>query len=114
MSKVDFPELPAEQRRFTSGEVCTYCCIEKHTLRYWSKIYARLVKAERVRNRSYYTRADILSLRQIKTFHQQGLTTDAIKKLLAGDGTAAPDLPTQIIAGNKLRTQLNQIIKILE
>lgn len=116
MDEAKYPTLPEDVRRFTTGEVCRLCVLQHHTLRYWTKIYAKIVSPERRSNRCYYSRADILVLRQIKELHDQGLTNAAVLERLqsSGKGGKEPALLESIAAGNRIRGQLQQVIRILE
>lgn len=103
-----------DQRCFTTGEACKLCLVQQHTLRYWEQVFPQLAHVERRKNRRYYSKNHILTIRQIANLKQQGLTTKAILRKLKGEQDKGNSLEVQLIAGDRIRTELQRIIKLLE
>ncbi len=113
MSKTDisYPDIP-DQRLFTIGEACKLCLVQRHTLRYWEKLYTQLGKISRHNNRRYYTTKDLFTIRKISKLKQEGLTSNGIAKALRDGNKATP--PASSLSPNKIRTEINAIVKLLE
>ena len=111
-AKSTYPELP-DQRSFTIGEVCHLCLVQRHTLRYWEKIYPELSKINRYNNRRYYTSEDIFTIRTIHRLKQEGLTSQGIAKVLQNK-SSKPAPQAQLVATDKIRTEIEDIIKLLQ
>ena len=107
-----YPEIP-DKRRFTIGEVCKLCLVQRHTLRYWEKLYTQLGKISRHNNRRYYTTADIFTIRTINKLKQEGLTSQGIAKALNSNASKHA-AQSHMFEATKIRTELENIVKLLE
>ena len=107
-----YPEIP-NQRRFTIGEACELCEVKQHVLRYWESKYKKLQKVERRNNRRYYTTEDLLTIRAINDLKDGGLNSKAISAALE-DGKSVGSLQAQVIEADKIRNEIESIIRLLE
>ena len=112
MKQLDFPEIP-EQQRFTISEACALCLVEPHVLRYWEKLYKKLNKVSRQNNRRLYSREELILIRTINQLKHEGRTSDAIAEIIDNNKEITP-VRAEIIEANKLRTELQSIIKLLD
>ena len=70
----DLPSIPGK-RYFTIGEVSELCSVKPHVLRYWEQEFPQLKPVKRRGNRRYYQRADVETIRQIRSLlYDQGYT----------------------------------------
>jgi DNA-binding transcriptional MerR regulator len=73
-SSEDLPSIPGK-RYFTIGEVSELCSVKPHVLRYWEQEFPQLKPVKRRGNRRYYQRADVETIRQIRSLlYDQGYT----------------------------------------
>jgi len=84
----ELPTIPGK-RYFTIGEVAELCAVKAHVLRYWEQEFPQLSPVKRRGNRRYYQRADVITIRQIRSLlYDQGYTIDGAKqKLSSHEGT---------------------------
>ena len=70
----ELPTIPGK-RYFTIGEVAELCAVKAHVLRYWEQEFPQLSPVKRRGNRRYYQRADVITIRQIRSLlYDQGYT----------------------------------------
>ena len=68
------PSIPGK-RYFTIGEVSELCSVKPHVLRYWEQEFPQLKPVKRRGNRRYYQRADVETIREIRSLlYDQGYT----------------------------------------
>ena len=108
-----YPEIP-DQRRFTISETSDLCNVKPHILRYWEKIYKQMRKIERRNSRRYYTVEDVLRIRAINDLKQQGLNAKAISSALDGKGVGSDGVRAQVIEADKIRAEIEGVIKLLD
>ena len=66
------PPIPGKHY-FTIGEMGRLCQIKQHVLRYWEHEFPQLKNIKRRGNRRYYTRQQVLIVRQIRSLlYEQG------------------------------------------
>jgi len=108
----ELPPIPGE-RYFTIGEVSDLCGVKPHVLRYWEQEFPQLKPVKRRGNRRYYQRQDVIVIRQIRSLlYEQGFTIGGARNRLTGD-EAREDLSMSVQIVRQLRTELEEILRIL-
>ncbi|MDH3748602.1 MAG: MerR family transcriptional regulator [Gammaproteobacteria bacterium] len=106
------PPIPGK-RYFTIGEVSDLCAVKPHVLRYWEQEFPQLKPVKRRGNRRYYQRQDVLIIRQIRSLlYDEGFTIGGARQRLTGDSAKSDITQSQQII-KQLRTELEQVLKIL-
>lgn len=83
-STEDLPSIPGK-RYFTIGEVSELCNVKPHVLRYWEQEFPQLNPVKRRGNRRYYQRADVETIRQIRSLlYDQGYTIGGARQRMEG------------------------------
>jgi DNA-binding transcriptional MerR regulator len=84
----DLPSIPGK-RYFTIGEVSELCSVKPHVLRYWEQEFPQLKPVKRRGNRRYYQRADVETIRQIRSLlYDQGYTIGGARQRMEEDPDA--------------------------
>ena len=87
----DLPSIPGK-RYFTIGEVSELCSVKPHVLRYWEQEFPQLNPVKRRGNRRYYQRADVETIRQIRSLlYDQGYTIGGARQRME-DGPSEEEL----------------------
>ena len=108
----ELPPIPGK-RYFTIGEVSDLCAVKPHVLRYWEQEFPQLKPVKRRGNRRYYQRQDVLIIRQIRSLlYEDGFTIGGARQRLTGE-EAKSDLSQSQQIIKQLRTELEQVLKIL-
>ena len=108
----ELPPIPGK-RYFTIGEVSNLCAVKPHVLRYWEQEFPQLSPVKRRGNRRYYQRQDVLVIRQIRSLlYQEGFTIGGAKQKLTSE-EARTDLTQSQQIVRQLRTELEEIVKVL-
>ncbi len=108
----DLPTIP-NKRYFTIGEVSDLCEVKPHVLRYWEQEFPDLKPVKRRGNRRYYQRQDVILIRQIRSLlYREGYTIGGARQHLAGDSARDDILQSQQLI-RQVRTELEDILKIL-
>jgi DNA-binding transcriptional MerR regulator len=108
----ELPPIPGK-RYFTIGEVSELCAVKPHVLRYWEQEFPQLKPVKRRGNRRYYQRQDVLIIRQIRSLlYDEGFTIGGARQRLTGE-EAKTDLSQSQQIIRQLRTELEEILKIL-
>jgi DNA-binding transcriptional MerR regulator len=108
----ELPPIPGK-RYFTIGEVSDLCAVKPHVLRYWEQEFPQLKPVKRRGNRRYYQRQDVLIIRQIRSLlYDEGFTIGGARQRLTGDDAKSDVTQSQQII-KQLRTELEQVLKIL-
>lgn len=82
----ELPVIPGK-RYFTIGEVSELCAVKPHVLRYWEQEFPQLKPVKRRGNRRYYQRADVLTIRQIRSLlYDQGFTIGGARQQMSVEG----------------------------
>ncbi|NWO06322.1 MAG: MerR family transcriptional regulator [Alteromonadaceae bacterium] len=108
----ELPAIPGK-RYFTIGEVAELCAVKAHVLRYWEQEFPQLSPVKRRGNRRYYQRADVITIRQIRSLlYDQGFTIGGAKQKLSGtelkdDTSQYKQLIRQMI------TELEDVLEVL-
>ena len=106
------PPIPAK-RYFTIGEVSDLCGVKPHVLRYWEQEFTQLKPVKRRGNRRYYQRQDVIVIRQIRSLlYEQGFTIGGARQKLEGEEARTDTSQSQQIV-RQLRTELEDILRIL-
>ena len=104
------PGIP-EKRQFTIGEVAQLCAVKPHVLRFWEKEFSQLEPNKRRGNRRYYSREDVLIVRQIRSLlHEQGFTIIGARAQLVHFNSQQPDQEESSID----QTEISQMLAELE
>ncbi len=108
----ELPPIPGK-RYFTIGEVSDLCAVKPHVLRYWEQEFPQLKPVKRRGNRRYYQRQDVLIIRQIRSLlYDEGFTIGGARQRLTGDSAKTDVSQSQQII-KQMRTELEQVLKIL-
>jgi DNA-binding transcriptional MerR regulator len=108
----DLPPIPGK-RYFTIGEVSDLCGVKPHVLRYWEQEFAQLKPVKRRGNRRYYQRQDVLIIRQIRSLlYDEGFTIGGARQRLTGEEAKSDVTQSQQII-RQVRTELEEILKVL-
>ena len=108
----ELPPIPGK-RYFTIGAVSDLCMVKPHVLRYWEQEFEQLSPVKRRGNRRYYQRQDVLVIRQIRSLlYDQGFTIGGARNRLEGEEARDDATQTQQMV-RQLRTELEDILKIL-
>jgi DNA-binding transcriptional MerR regulator len=108
----ELPPIPGK-RYFTIGEVSDLCAVKPHVLRYWEQEFPQLKPVKRRGNRRYYQRQDVLIIRQIRSLlYDEGFTIGGARQRLTGD-TAKSDVSQSQQIIKQLRTELEDVLRIL-
>ncbi len=108
----NFRPIPGK-RYFTIGEVSDLCGVKPHVLRYWEQEFPQLKPVKRRGNRRYYQRQDVIVIRQIRSLlYEQGFTIGGARNRLTGN-EAREDLSQSAQIVRQLRTELEEILRIL-
>jgi DNA-binding transcriptional MerR regulator len=108
----ELPPIPGK-RYFTIGEVSDLCAVKPHVLRYWEQEFPQLKPVKRRGNRRYYQRQDVLIIRQIRSLlYDEGFTIGGARQRLTGEDARSDVTQSQQII-KQIRTELEQVLKIL-
>ncbi len=98
----ELPAIPGK-RYFTIGEVSELCAVKPHVLRYWEQEFPQLKPVKRRGNRRYYQRADVETIRQIRSLlYDQGYTIGGARQRMeegpdeAGGGEVIEEVSTAL------------------
>jgi DNA-binding transcriptional MerR regulator len=112
-SNKELPEIPAK-RYFTIGEVSELCDVKQHVLRYWESEFETLNPVKRRGNRRYYQRHDVLKVREIRDLlYHQGYTIGGARLRLEGPARVEPVAAVNPVAVKQLRSDLEEILRLL-
>ena len=111
---MDLPPIPSKLF-FTIGEACDLVGVPAHVLRYWEKETGDLLVPTRRSGRRYYSNADILVARRIRTLLHEGMTLSGVVRQLSrrsseNPSTGKPD--SELV--KYLSEQLQEIITELK
>ena len=74
----EFQPIP-DKRYFTISEASKLCGVPQSKLRYWEDRFNKLLKVQRRNNRRYFTRDDLMTVRQISVLlDDRNYTADAV------------------------------------
>jgi len=80
--------------------------LQTHTLRYWQKQFKQLNPSVKAGNRRYYSKNDLLIIKEIKfLLKDKGLTISGAKKLLSDKKTLSLDEST-LMRENSTKTEI--------
>ncbi len=109
----ELPAIPGK-RYFTIGEVSELCAVKPHVLRYWEQEFPQLKPIKRRGNRRYYQRHDVIMIRQIRSLlYEQGFTIGGARQKLSGEAAKDDQNQSKQII-KQLRSELEDILKILK
>ncbi|WP_045860360.1 MerR family transcriptional regulator [Teredinibacter purpureus] len=110
----ELPVIPGK-RYFTIGEVSELCAVKPHVLRYWEQEFPQLKPVKRRGNRRYYQRADVLTIRQIRSLlYDQGFTIGGARQQMTSD-VNKPESSTELskIVAEMIR-DLEEVLEVLK
>ena len=105
------PDIPAD-RYFPIGDAARLAGVAPHTMRYWERRAPLFQAVEKRGRRRYYTRENILLLREMRDLIAGGLTITAAAARLKGRGAQSEALQRRIDA-KALRRELNDVMRML-
>jgi DNA-binding transcriptional MerR regulator len=89
------------------------CAVKPHVLRYWEQEFTQLKPVKRRGNRRYYQRHDVIMIRQIRSLlYEQGFTIGGARNRLEGEEARDDASQSQQLV-RQLRTELEDVLKIL-
>ena len=110
-----------EKQIFKIGEVCEMLQVETHTLRYWEMEFEDLNPQKNAMGQRVYRSRDIEVAYLIKRLlYEEGYTIAGARKQLKKEiaklegGTAAPDREEIVRRLKKFRTDLQEILTLLQ
>ena len=107
-----YPLIP-DKHYFTIGDVSKWCGEEQHVLRYWEQVFRQL-KPDRRGGRRFYTKSDLLIIRQIYTLlRHEGYTIDAAKRIINSDERASKEQYNNRLL-DEIINELQAILKSME
>ncbi len=115
-NNMELPEIPSK-KYFTIGEVSNLCEVKPHVLRYWEQEFPQLKPVTRRGNRRYYQHHDIILIRKIRELlYKEGFTISGACQQLSQENKPNSDDYSNYtkVELQKLRLELEQIIKVLE
>ena len=73
------PLVIPDKRYFTISEASELCRVPQSKLRYWEERFSDILKVQRRNNRRYFTRENLLTVREINTLiEERGLTAEDV------------------------------------
>jgi len=109
-SPEQLPSIPGK-RYFTIGEVSELCSVKPHVLRYWEQEFPQLKPVKRRGNRRYYQRADVETIRQIRSLlYDQGYTIGGARQRME----EGPEDEVPADAASALRQTIEDLEKLLK
>jgi transcriptional regulator, MerR family len=113
-NNAELPVIPGK-RYFTIGEVSELCAVKPHVLRYWEQEFPQLKPVKRRGNRRYYQRADVLTIRQIRSLlYDQGFTIGGARQQMTHEvkPEAKPDDMSEIV--KEMIRDLEEVLAVLK
>ncbi|WP_407657249.1 MerR family transcriptional regulator [Litorivicinus lipolyticus] len=108
------PPVPGKHW-FAIGEVASLCKVRSHVLRYWEQEFPDLKPAKRRGNRRYYSNADVLLARRIRTLlYDRGYTIAGARLQLAKKGEQSEGKSWIQQELQSLRQEIRAIARLLE
>jgi len=110
---VSLPSIPGKHY-FTIGEMSRLCQIKPHVLRYWEHEFSQLKNVKRRGNRRYYTRQQVLVVRQIRDLlHEQGYTILGAKARMAGEHESKDFSQSKQLV-RQIKSELEDVLGVLK
>lgn len=73
------PLVIPDKRYFTISEASELCRVPQSKLRYWEERFSDILKVQRRNNRRYFTRENLITVREINTLiEERGLTAEGV------------------------------------
>ncbi len=108
------PPVPGKHW-FAIGEVAALCKVRSHVLRYWEQEFPDLKPAKRRGNRRYYSNADVLLARRIRTLlYDRGYTIAGARQQLSQKPEQAEGKSWIQQELQSLRQEIRAIARLLE
>lgn len=110
------PPVPGKHW-FSIGEVAALCKVRSHVLRYWEQEFPGLKPAKRRGNRRYYSNADVLLARRIRTLlYDKGYTIAGARQQLEAPKEKAKGQDKSWMSQelHSLRQEIRAIARLLE
>lgn len=110
----ELPVIPGK-RYFTIGEVSELCAVKPHVLRYWEQEFPQLKPVKRRGNRRYYQRADVLTIRQIRSLlYDQGFTIGGARQQMSADVSKQEDTGSMEVIVQEMIRELEEVLAVLK
>lgn len=110
------PPVPGKHW-FSIGEVAALCKVKSHVLRYWEQEFPGLKPAKRRGNRRYYSNADVLLARRIRTLlYDRGYTIAGARQQVEAPSqkTKSSEKSWMSQELQSLRQEIRAIARLLE
>lgn len=108
MASEKYPSIP-DKLYFTIGEASDMCLVKPHVLRYWEQEFSQLHPTKRRGNRRYYQRADIITIREIKSLlYERGFTIEGARQQLGSKTRKQP------IVSKEKDAEVDKVVQNLE
>ncbi len=109
----ELPTIPGK-RYFTIGEVSELCAVKPHVLRYWEQEFPQLKPVKRRGNRRYYQRADVLTIRQIRSLlYEQGYTIGGARQRMTDEDSGTMPAEMEAVIRETIEN-LEDVLKVLK
>ena len=107
------PPIPGKHY-FTIGEMSRLCEIKPHVLRYWEHEFTQLKNVKRRGNRRYYTRQQVLVVRQIRSLlYEQGYTIPGAKARMTGQQECEDSSQSKQLI-RQMKVELEEVLAVLK
>lgn len=92
-------EQQPAQTTYKIGEVAAMLRLKTHVLRFWETEFPQLAPVRTAKGQRLYREADVAMVRRIQQLlHEQGMTIDGARRILAGSAVLDENLPGHAIA----------------
>ena len=86
-------------RTYRIGEAARLLKLEGYVLRFWETEFEQLRPLRTPKGQRLYSDADLVVLRRIRTLlHEQGMTIEGARRVLAGSAVVDESLPERVAA----------------
>ncbi len=101
-------------RTYRIGEAARLLKLESYVLRFWETEFAQLRPMRTPKGQRLYSDADLVLLRRIRTLlHEQGMTIEGARRILARDDAASGKrLPRRETAEDVLRHVEHELVAL--
>ena len=89
----------SEEKSYRIGEVAEMLSLKTHVLRFWETEFPQLAPLRTGKGQRLYTEENVALLRRIKLLlHEQGMTIEGARRVLAGSAVVDESLPERVAA----------------
>ena len=88
-----------DEKTYRIGEVAELLNLKTHVLRFWETEFPQLAPLRTGKGQRLYTEEHVGLLRRIRQLlHEQGMTIEGARRVLAGSAVVAESLPERVAA----------------